>query len=92
MRVAILIGVNMTKAQRLLSFLSAGSTATPSQIKGMFGIANPSATVTQLRKEGHCIYANSAKLKNGTAVTKYRLGTPSKAMVAHAVATGFFSA
>lgn len=82
----------MTKAQRLLSFLSAGSTATPSQIKGMFGIANPSATVTQLRKEGHCIYANAATLKDGRAVTKYRLGTPSKAMVAAAASAGFFSA
>lgn len=81
----------MTKAERLLSFLQSGSTATPNQIKGMFGIANPSAVVSQLRKEGHCIYANPSKLKDGSAVTKYRLGTPSKAMVATAVAAGFFS-
>ena len=82
----------MTKAQRLLSFLQSGATATPRQISGMFGIANPSATVAQLRKEGNCIYANPAKLKDGSAVTKYRLGTPTKSMVAHAAATGFFSA
>lgn len=82
----------MTKAQKLLTFLQSGATATPSQIKGMFGIANPSATVTQLRKEGNCIYANPAKLKSGTAVTKYRLGTPSKAMVSAATSAGFFSA
>jgi hypothetical protein len=82
----------MTKAQRLLSFLQSGATATPSQIKGMFKIANPSATVTQLRKEGNCIYANPTTLKDGRSVTKYRLGTPSKAMVAAAASAGYFSA
>lgn len=82
----------MTKAQRLLSFLQSGATATPNQISGMFGIANPSATVTQLRKEGNCIYATRAKLKDGRSVTKYLLGAPSKELVAYATETGFFSA
>ena len=80
----------MTKAQRLLSYLQSGSTATPNQIRGMFGISNPSAAVYQLRTEGNCIYANPATLKDGRQVTKYRLGTPSKAMVAAAVTAGFF--
>jgi hypothetical protein len=82
----------MTKANRLLAYLQSGATATPNQIKGMFKIANPSATVYQLRKEGNCIYGNPAKLKNGSAVTKYRLGTPSKAIVAAAAKAGVFSA
>jgi len=82
----------MTKAQRLLTFLQSGSTATPKQIKGMFGIANPSAVVHKLRNEGNCIYANPSKLKTGEAVTRYRLGTPSKAMVAQAAKFGFFGA
>ena len=80
----------MTKAQRLLNFLESGATATPRQIQRMFGIANPSAMVYKLRTEGHCIYANPAKLKDGTEVTKYRLGTPSKALVARAAQFGFF--
>lgn len=82
----------MTKAQKLLSFLQSGNTATPSQIKGMFKIANPSATVTQLRKEGNCIYANPTVLSDGRQATKYRLGTPTKAMVAVAASAGYFSA
>jgi len=82
----------MTKAQRLLNFLESGATATPRQMKAMFGIANPSAVVYHLRNEGHCIYANPAKLKDGSKVTKYRLGTPSKAMVARAAQFGFFGA
>jgi hypothetical protein len=80
----------MTKAQRLLNFLESGSTATPRQIKRMFGIANPSAMVYKLRTEGNCIYANPAKLRDGRTVTKYRLGTPSKSMVAAATSAGFF--
>ena len=81
----------MTKVQRLLAFLESGSTATTKQIKGMFDIANPYAAVHQLRSEGHCVYANATTLRNGTPVTKYRLGTPSKALVARAAAAGFFS-
>ena len=82
----------MTKAQRLLNFLESGSTATPAQMQRMFGIANPSAMVYKLRSEGHCIYANPAKLKDGRSVTKYRIGTPSKALVAQAARFGFFGA
>jgi len=82
----------MTKAQRLLKFLEAGNTATPNQMKRMFGIANPSAMVYKLRTEGNCIYANPSKLKDGSPVTRYRLGTPSKAMVAQAAKVGFFGA
>lgn len=80
----------MTKTQRLLAYLESGATATPKQMERMFGIANPSAMVYKLRTEGNCIYANPAKLKNGRQVTKYRLGTPSKAMVARAAQFGFF--
>lgn len=80
----------MTKAQRLLNFLESGATATPRQIQRMFGIANPSAAVYQLRTEGNCIYANPSKLRDGSKVTKYRLGTPSKSMVAQAAKFGFF--
>jgi len=80
----------MTKTQRLLAFLESGATATPKQIQRMFGIANPSAVVYKLRTEGNCIYANPATLKDGRQVTKYRIGTPSKAMVAQAAKFGFF--
>lgn len=83
----------MTKKERLISFLQTGSAATPTQIRSMFGIANPSATVSELRKEGFCIYANTTKLSNGTTVTKYKVGTNlTKGIVAAAAAAGYFSA
>ncbi len=83
----------MTKKERLLAFLQNGSAATPKQIKSMFGIANPSATVSELRKEGFAIYANTTKLRNGTTVTKYKVGTNlTKGIVAAAAAAGYFAA
>lgn len=83
----------MTKKERLISFLQTGSAVTPKQITSMFGIANPSATVSELRKEGFAIYANSTKLSNGTTVTKYKVGTNlTKGIVAAAAKAGYFSA
>ena len=83
----------MTKKERLLAFLQNGSAATPKQITSMFGIANPSATVSELRKEGFAIYANTTKLRNGTTVTKYKVGTNlTKGIVAAAAAAGYFAA
>lgn len=81
----------MSKIEKLKSYLASGSTATPAQIKGMFGIANPSAAIHQLRTEGLCVYSNSATLRNGTQTVKYRVGTPSKQMIQFAHAAGLFN-
>lgn len=67
----------MSKQAKLLKQFESGSTYTFSQIQKEFGLVNPTATITQLRSQGHCIYANKTK-----AGTVYRLGTPSKRMVA----------
>lgn len=80
----------MTKLGKLEAFLNSGSTVTARQITGMFGLANPTAAISQLRKNGVCVYANDSTLRNGERVTKYRIGKPSRAMVATATAAGFF--
>ena len=68
----------MTKSERLVKALSTGEQLTAAQIKARFGIANPTATVSDLRlRGGFAVYANESK---GTV--KYRLGTPSRAVVA----------
>jgi len=71
--------INMTsKSERLVQALSKGEQLTAAQIKARFGIANPTATVSDLRiRGGFAIYANEGKTG-----TKYRLGTPSRAVVA----------
>lgn len=71
----------MSKHSNLLTNLESGKSYTAKQITGYFGIKNPSRAVNYLRSNGHCVYANKAKLADGTATTKYRLGKPSKNMV-----------
>jgi hypothetical protein len=71
-----------TKTQRFLAGLQTGRDFTEGQIRSQFGIANPSATASALRFQGHAVYANRVTLSNGTKAVTYRLGTPSRAVVA----------
>jgi predicted transcriptional regulator len=72
----------MSKQAKLLSHLQAGNELTAKQIKGSFGIAHPASAVRNLREKGYCVYSNSAKLADGTPTVKYRIGVPSKRMIA----------
>lgn len=72
----------MSKQETLLKNLVAGKEFTAKQITGSFGLKNPHEAIRQLRNQGHCIYGNSTKLANGTQTTKYRIGKPTKRMVA----------
>jgi hypothetical protein len=79
----------MSKLAKLESYLVDGGVVTAKQIKSMFKLANPTAAVSELRRRGVAIYSNPATLYTGEKTTKYRVGTPSKAMVAAAFAAGF---
>lgn len=75
--------------QKVLAYLSKDSeynTLTPQKMQSVFGVANPSATINELRNEGHAIYFNSRINANGDKVSFYRLGTPTKRMVAAGIA------
>ena len=74
--------VNVTKQGRLLEALRNGEQLTAAQIKARFGIANPTATVSDLRFNGFAVYGNRRTNSKGEYVTKYRLGTPSRRVVA----------
>ena len=81
-----------TKQSRLLEALRSGEELTAAQISERFGIKNPTATVSDLRFSGFAVYANQRKGTNGRTTTKYRLGTPSRKVVAagyRALAMGF---
>ena len=71
----------MSKQDLLLKHLSAGKTFTAKQIHASFGIAHPASAIRSLREQGHCVYANTASV-NGVEVAKYRIGRPTRAMVA----------
>lgn len=74
--------MNVTKQARLLEAFKNGEQLTALQIKQRFGIANPTATVSDLRFSGFAIYANKRTNSRGDTYTKYRLGTPTREVVA----------
>lgn len=71
-----------TKTNRLLEALENGEQLTAKQITHRFNIANPTATVSDLRFAGYAVYANKRTNNRGETTTKYRLGRPSRAVVA----------
>lgn len=84
----------MSKQNKLLAALAAGNTFTAKQISASFGLKDPHASIRNLREAGHCIYGNPATLYTGEQTTKFRLGTPSRRMVAIAsrmVGAGVFT-
>jgi hypothetical protein len=55
---------------------------TGKQIEARFGVGNARATVSALRMKGFPIYANEHKDSKGRVKTFYRLGTPSRKVIA----------
>lgn len=80
----------MTRQAKLLSTLNTGAALTSAQIKSQFGIAHPGSAIRNLRAQGNCIYTNVVTNSKGKVLTKYRIGTPSKRMVALAHRLGMF--
>lgn len=75
----------MSAKQKVLKYLSKDSeynTLTANKMQKMFGVSNPSALINELRSEGNAIYLNTRTTSNGQKVSFYRLGTPTKRMVA----------
>lgn len=72
----------MTKTERLLAALKSGETLTGKQIEARFGIGNARATVSDLRMKGFAIYANPRTNSKGETKNFYRLGTPTRKVVA----------
>jgi biotin operon repressor len=79
----ILMELYMLK-ERVLKVLESGRQFTPAQLAGLTGSSEDSIRprISELRSEGYAVYTNQTK--NGK--TAYRLGTPSRKMVAAAYA------
>ena len=73
----------MSKSSRVLDALMNGEQLTVKQIRSRYGVANPTALVDSLRKSGgFAIYSNPRTNSKGDVKNFYRLGTPSRAVVA----------
>jgi hypothetical protein len=77
----------MSITAKVLRHLLKGNTITAAEIGGKFGSATPTEVIRQLRMKGYAVYSNKTELWDGTPTTKYRIGTPSRAMVAAAYQT-----
>jgi predicted ArsR family transcriptional regulator len=71
-----------TKQARVLTALQSGEQLTAKQIAARFNVKNPTATISNLRFEGFAVYANKHTDTKGRVSTKYRLGKPSREIVA----------
>ena len=76
----------MTKTNQVLEAFKNGEELTSAQITARYGVANPREIVRVLRQDGYAIYLNEHKNSKGHRISKYRLGTPSRKMVAAAYA------
>ena len=72
----------MTKTDRVLEAFQNGEELTAKQISSRFGAGNPASIVQSLRFRGFAIYSNARTNSKGDVKNFYRLGTPSRAVVA----------
>jgi len=76
----------MTKTARVLNAFLNGELLTAKQIAARFGAGNPYEVVRSLRSKGYAIYLNEHTNSKGHVKAKYRLGAPSRAIVAAGIA------
>jgi hypothetical protein len=74
--------VTLTKEQKVLNALQEGRTLSSAQIKSFFGAGNPQAVIQSLRFKGFPIYLNVVTDTKNRSRNVYRLGTPSRAIIA----------
>ena len=75
----------MNVTQKILNTLSSGQTLTVAQARARFNVTNVPARIDELRKEGYSIYTNTRKNSKGQKVKFYRLGKPTRSVVAAGV-------
>lgn len=71
-----------TKTDKVLNALQSGRTLSSAQMRSQFGVGNPQAVIQTLRFRGFAIYLNTVTDTKGRSRNVYRLGTPSRAVVA----------
>jgi len=67
----------LANSTKFLNAMLRGENVTWTDAQNKYKLSKPRAVVDKIREEGHCVYIN--KNKSGTY---YRIGTPSKALVA----------
>jgi hypothetical protein len=71
--------------EKMLATLSKSegyNTFTVAQARARFGITNVAARINELREEGYSIYTNTKTLTDGRKIAFYRMGKPSREVIA----------
>lgn len=71
-----------TKTFKLQQALQSGAVVTASEAAKRFGIKNLSAEVSRVRQNGYVVTKSTRKAGNGVQVTEYKLGHPTREMIA----------
>jgi len=72
----------LTQEAKVLRALQNGSEFTANQISSRFNVANPYAVIQNLKLKGYAIYLNNRTNSVGETYKKYRIGTPTRAVIA----------
>ena len=67
----------LAKKTKVLNLLSKGAPVSWTALRNKFDLTSPRAMIDQLRTEGHMVYINES-----SKGTSYRLGTPTKSIIA----------
>ena len=74
---------NVTKTAKVIAALESGVELTGKQIESRYNVGNARALISSLRMQGYRVYLNKrVSTYNGETYSKYRLGTPSRAVIA----------
>ena len=74
---------NVTKSAKVIAALESGVELTGKQIESRYNVGNARALISSHRMQGYPVYLNKrVSTYNGETYSKYRLGTPSRAVIA----------
>ena len=73
---------NVTKTAKVIAALESGVELTGKQIESRYNVGNARALICSLRMQGYPVYLNKRTNGFGDTYSKYRLGTPSRAVIA----------
>ena len=74
---------NVTKTAKVIAALESGTELTGKQISARYGVKNARALISSIRMQGYPVYLNKrVSTFDGETYSKYRMGTPTRAVVA----------
>ena len=70
-----------TKTAKVIAALENGAELTAKQIQSRYNVANARALVSSIRMQGYSVYLNKrVSSYDGETYSKYRMGTPTRAV------------